>query len=73
LPRGCSGLRKQNERNRSETKQNADYDAEFEKCGLGRGFLFHWMEFGVSNAFVETPNDALTGTLISLQWNALST
>jgi hypothetical protein len=28
---------------------------------LGRGFLFQWMEFELSDAFVETPNGTSTG------------
>jgi hypothetical protein len=54
LARGRAWLRKQNERDRSEAKQNGDYEAEFEECGLRSGFLFHWMEFGLSGAFAGT-------------------
>jgi hypothetical protein len=78
LRRGRSRLRQQNERNRPEAKQNGEYEAEFEKCGLGSGFLFHWMKCGLGGAFADTlegePAWMSPGVVIFpklQQWNAL--
>jgi hypothetical protein len=76
LTGGSAWLRKQDERDRAEAKQKGEYEAEFKECGLGSGFLFHWIEFGMSDAFAEMPNSASTEHFDFHwleQWNALST
>ena len=63
LDRRRAWLRKQNERYRPEAKQNGDQETEFEECRLGSGFLFHWMEFGLSGSFADTLESVSTRDL----------